>query len=362
NIFFDLLQRSLSTNSNSSSNGSLFVNVYSGTTEFVNNSNSNSNSYTIIPSNNNNSNTASNNNNNKDNSNSEKNKERLAPKMSQHGSNVDDILNPYSEIRQQLAHIAANLEAMNRMTQTINLRTFNENEMGELHNKNLRLGNHLMTRFREFKANLPAENDYSLEARMKRTLFYGLHQTFINLWHKNELFLQNYETKVKKNLRLHSKISEFHIIKRPIIDFRSFPFKNLFIYLVNSEATEQEIESLIENKTTKLFVDNILQETEKERQTLRDLMDRFNELRRLEKSIEEVHALFVRIQTLVMEQSETIQRVEFHAQQATLHVDKGADELDQAEKHQKRARKKKIILIAILVAVVLVLLLVGIYL
>lgn len=85
----------------------------------------------------------------------------------------------------------------------------------------------------------------------------------------------------------------------------------------------------------------ILQETEKERQTLRDLMDRFNELRRLEKSIEEVHALFMRIQTLVLEQSETIQRVEFHAQQATLFVDKGADELDQAEKNQKKARKVK---------------------
>jgi len=82
-----------------------------------------------------------------------------------------------------------------------------------------------------------------------------------------------------------------------------------------------------------------LQETEKERQLLREMMERFNELRRLEKSIEEVHALFMRIQTLVLEQSEVIQRVEFHAQQATLYVDKGADELDQAEQHQKRARK-----------------------
>ncbi|EDV45680.1 syntaxin-4 [Drosophila erecta] len=325
----ELLQRSLSTNSsNSSSNGSLLLNVYSGTTEFIiSNTGGNNNSYSVVSQNSHSSN----------NNNSSEPKDRSSSKMSQYGSNVDDILNPYTEIRQQLAHIAANLEAMNRIAQTINLRTFNENEMDELHNKNLRLGNQLMTRFNDFKANLPAENDYSLEARMKRTLFYGLHQTFINLWHKNELFLQNYETKVKKNLRLHTKI-------------------------INSEASEQEIELLIENKTTKLFVDNFLQETEKERQTLREMMERFNELRRLEKSIEEVHALFMRIQTLVMEQSEVIQRVEFHAQQATLYVDKGADELDQAEQHQKKARKKKIMLIAILAAVLLVLLLVGIYL
>nr|CAA16817.1 EG:95B7.1 [Drosophila melanogaster] len=296
----ELLQRSLSTNSsNSSSNGSLLLNVYSGTTEFIiGNTGGNNNSYSVVSQN---SHSCSNNNS------STEPKDRSSSKMTQYGSNVDDILNPYTEIRQQLAQIAANLETMNRMAQTVNLRTFNENEMDELHNKNLRLGNQLMTRFNDFKANLPAENDYSLEARMKRTLFYGLHQTFINLWHKNELFLQNYETKVKKNLRLHTKIT-----------------------------SEQEIELLIENKTTKLFVDN---ETEKERQTLREMMDRFNELRRLEKSIEEVHALFMRIQTLVMEQSEVIQRVEFHAQQATLHVDKGADELDQAEQHQKKARK-----------------------
>ncbi|XP_070065274.1 syntaxin-4 isoform X2 [Drosophila virilis] len=209
--------------------------------------------------------------------------------------------------------------------------------MDELHNRNLRLGNQLMNRFREFKANLPPETDYSLEARMKRTLFYGLYQTYINLWQKNELFLQNYETKVKKNLRMHSKI-------------------------INAEASEQEIELLIENKTTKLFVDNILQETDKERQTLRDLMDRFNELRKLEKSIEDVHALFMRIQTLVMEQSETIQRVEFHANQATLYTEKGGSELDKAKEYREKARKKKIMLIAILVAVVLVLIIIGIYL
>ncbi|XP_034118346.1 syntaxin-4 isoform X2 [Drosophila albomicans] len=292
----ELLQRSLSANStSSSSNGSLLLSVYNATTESLNNISNNSNS-----------------NNNNNNNSGDNNKDR--DKMAQHGTNVDAILNPYSEIRYQLAQIAANLEAMNRMSQTIHLRTFCENEMDELHNKNLRLGNQLMTRFKEFKANLPPETDYSLEARMKRTLFYGLYQTYINLWQKNELFLQNYETKVKKNLRMHSKI-------------------------INSEASEQEIELLIENKTTKLFVDNILQETEMERQTLRDLMDRFNELKKLEKSIEDVHALFMRIQTLVMEQSETIQRVEFHANQATLYTDKGATELDQAKEYKKKARR-----------------------
>lgn len=39
-------------------------------------------------------------------------------------------------------------------------------------------------------------------------------------------------------------------------------FKNFvtIYFLVNSEASEQEIELLIENKTTKLFVDNVSKE------------------------------------------------------------------------------------------------------
>lgn len=40
-----------------------------------------------------------------------------------------------------------------------------------------------------------------------------------------------------------------------------------------------------------------------------------------------------------LQQSETIQRVEFHAQQATLFVDKGADELEKADKLHKKALK-----------------------
>ncbi|XP_065363789.1 syntaxin-4 [Calliphora vicina] len=255
----------------------------------------------------------------------------------QQNTTVDAILNPYSEIRTHLAQIAANLESMNRMTQASNIRSFNENEMDQLRKHNLRLGNQLMTKFQEFKANLPAENDYTLEARMKRTLFYGLHQSYINMWTKNETFLQNYELKLKKNLQMQSRI-------------------------INCDATEEEIEELIANKTTSLFMGNILEETEKERKTLQDLMDRFNELKKLEKSIEEVHALFLRIQCLVMEQSETIQRVEFHAQQATLFVDKGADELEKADNLHKKALKKKVMLILIAIAVLLVLILIGVFL
>lgn len=257
--------------------------------------------------------------------------------MTELSTNVDAILNPYTEIRILLGTIVSNLETMNRMVQSINIRNFNEKELEELRNENLKIGTQLMAKFKDFKANLPPDDDYCLEARMKRTLFYGLHQSYINIWTRNEAFLQSYEDKLKKNLQLHSKIMNFN-------------------------STEEEVEELIANKTTSLFVGNILEETEKERRTLRDLMDRFSELKKLEKSLEDVHALFLRIQNLVLEQSETIQLVEYHAQQATLHIDKGADELEQAHVLKKKTRKKKMILLVIILTILLILIFVAIYL
>lgn len=49
-----------------------------------------------------------------------------------------------------------------------------------------------------------------MEARMKRTLFHGMHQEYINVWTSQEEFLQTYEAKLKKKLMLHSKISKFY--------------------------------------------------------------------------------------------------------------------------------------------------------
>uniref|UniRef100_A0A0K8TNM0 Putative snare protein syntaxin 1 n=1 Tax=Tabanus bromius TaxID=304241 RepID=A0A0K8TNM0_TABBR len=243
---------------------------------------------------------------------------------------VDDILGQYVEIRKNLQNIAANLNEMKKLVQTADLRQSTGNDMEKLRNQNLSIGTMLINRFKELKADLPKSDDYTLEARMKRTLFYGMHQEYINIWTSHEEFLQNYETKLKKNLQLHSKI-------------------------MNYQHTEEEVEELIRNKQTSLFVDNILEETERERRTLRDLLQRYSELEKLERSLSEVHALFLRIQNLVMEQSERIQVVEYHAQQASVRVDRGTENLEKARSLKQKALKCKTCLIISVIVVLFIL-------
>lgn len=89
------------------------------------------------------------------------------------------------------------------------------------------------------------------------------------------------------------------------------------------------------------FVGNVLEETEKYRLKLQDIIARHNELESLERSLVEVRDLFVKISTLVMEQGAMIQVVEYHAQQATLNVEEGAEQLEKARELKIKALKKK---------------------
>ncbi|XP_055385396.1 syntaxin-4 [Condylostylus longicornis] len=256
----------------------------------------------------------------------------FTPRELQRMRNIEDSLQQYSDIRLKLKQLESNLDEMIRMTQQTNLPHFNENELDTLRNKNLSLGQKLMTTFNTLKINLPDDKNFTLESRIKRGLFYGLQKYYNIIWHKNENFLTNYETKLKKQLLHNAKIISWNI-------------------------TEEEVEDLLATNNTNIFVDNILLDTENERRKLKDLMDRHSELIKLEKSIQDVHALFIRIQNLVAEQSDLINVIERNATQASEDVKSGEEKLDDARQIQRKVVKKKIWLYAFGVVLLIIVLL-----
>lgn len=54
--------------------------------------------------------------------------------------------------------------------------------------------------------NLPKEDDFTTLARMKRWLYYGFFQHYVLIWSKNEDFFQEYEQKLRNNLKKQSQI------------------------------------------------------------------------------------------------------------------------------------------------------------
>ena len=78
----------------------------------------------------------------------------------------------------------------------------------------------------------------------------------------------------------------------------------------------------------------------------------------LEKQIEEVAQLFKEIAVLVESQGEMVDNIYQNVLNAEVLVEKGKDNLEQAEKSQKSARKKKAICFIILFVVILIVFLV----
>merc|ERR1712209_185877 len=91
------------------------------------------------------------------------------------------------------------------------------------------------------------------------------------------------------------------------------------------------------------------------------LEDRHLEMVKLEKGIMEVHEMFLEISVLVESQGESVNRIEDSINHAAQNAEQGRQQLVEAEKKKKSARKLKFILAGIGVGVALVVLLLLIF-
>nr|XP_019535417.2 syntaxin-4 isoform X1 [Aedes albopictus] len=171
--------------------------------------------------------------------------------------------------------------------------------------------------------------------RIKHTQFLVIKDDYLNAYREHEEFVNYYENKVVNLMKMEAKAMSYNI-------------------------TDDEAAEMLASNQMSPFVGNILEETERERQKLRDIMERHSQLIELEKSLVEIRDLFVRISTLVMEQGSLVQVIEYYAQQASLNTDHGAHQLEKAREYKLKALKKKtwLLMWAVIILGVLVLLMI----
>ncbi|XP_013109526.1 syntaxin-4 isoform X2 [Stomoxys calcitrans] len=227
---------------------------------------------------------------------------------------IEALLKVYSEILREFHIITNNLEIMKDMIAAKNAKSFNEKEFFKTRQSSIQTGNNIMGQFQILETNLPKQNDFSTLARMKRILYYGLFQKYVEIWTETEQFLQNYEANTRKTLKTQSKI-------------------------LNIELNEEEIEALVSNKQTNLYACNILEDTEHARKTLDALTARLGDLKKLEKSLAEVHSMFIELQRMVVEQSVVMQSIEKHFLDAENYVEEAVEDIKHAEELHKKGVK-----------------------
>ncbi|XP_078741151.1 syntaxin-2-like [Lampetra fluviatilis] len=120
-------------------------------------------------------------------------------------------------------------------------------------------------------------------------------------------------------------------------------------------VTAEQLDSLIESGTSSVFTQGYILESQLTRQQLGEIQSRHEELLKLEKSIQEVHDMFINIAIMVATQGDMVNNIEEHVKSASEHTEKGRTVLEQAVTHKRSARKKKLVLAAcVAIAIVVI--------
>eukprot|EP00041_Stephanoeca_diplocostata_P012728 m.213906 g.213906 ORF g.213906 m.213906 type:complete len:306 (+) comp19064_c0_seq1:368-1285(+) len=126
--------------------------------------------------------------------------------------------------------------------------------------------------------------------------------------------------------------------------------------IVDPDIDEATVDHILETGgSTEIFKGKRLDEAEK---ALSDIRDRHEDILRLERSLKELHDMFVDMSVLVSEQGDMIDRIEHSVAKSNDYVESARKKVKKAEEYQRAARHKRwccLICILILIAVVLLL-------
>lgn len=197
--------------------------------------------------------------------------------------------------------------------------------------------NSLSNKSRTILKNMEIENEQFREIappgsghmRMRESKHRQLAATFLKVTKKLQKLQQFYRDKYKQQLERQYKI-------------------------VNPAATAEEIAKVTsdpEGAKAKIFASAVKDDAKK---TLNQMKDRFQDVKVIERSIIELHQLFLDLQTMVVEQGDMINRVEFNVDKTCDYTEEAAADMKMAVEYQKSIWKKKWFLVVIAIILILI--------
>lgn len=128
--------------------------------------------------------------------------------------------------------------------------------------------------------------------------------------------------------------------------------------IVKPNATAEELKQIVNDPNAaqaNIFASAVKDDAKK---TLSQMKDRFQDVKTIEKSILALHQLFLELQTLIVEQGDMINRVDYNVDKTVGYTDEAAADMKMAVQYQKSIWKKKwIMVILAIVGIILVMLL-----
>ncbi|XP_064620407.1 syntaxin isoform X2 [Lineus longissimus] len=115
--------------------------------------------------------------------------------------------------------------------------------------------------------------------------------------------------------------------------------------ITGKTTTNEELEDMLESGNPAIFTQGIITETQQAKQSLADIEARHADIMKLEKSIKELHDMFMDMAMLVESQGEMIDRIEYNVEQSVDYIETAKMDTKKAVKYQSKARRKKMLII-----------------
>ncbi|CAH8855659.1 unnamed protein product [Trichobilharzia szidati] len=175
------------------------------------------------------------------------------------------------------------------------------------------------------------KDDASADLRIRKTQFVSLSQSMATTMQQYGIIQIEYKERCKALLK-----RQLEVARRSV--------------------TDEELEDMLESGNPQIFTQGILTDTQQARQNLADIQARHMDIINLEKSIRELHELFLDMASLVETQGELIDRIDVNVKQTQDYVAEARQETKKAVVYKKKSRKKMLIIIGITVGVLLIIL------
>lgn len=255
---------------------------------------------------------------------------------------VEDFFNRMNSIKENVDTITEKVDNVRKRHQTINAAvSVQEEEKGkqELEQEQeiiKRLANSVRARLKKMQQEIEEEeknhneelerqgllgqaDEKSTEIRMKKTQQAAASRKFINVMTKYNSIQSDFRDMCKEKMKRQMEI-------------------------MGNEVDDERLEEILTSgEAVPVFTGDIVLDTQKSKQVLDDIQSRKNDILALEKSIKELAELFADMATLVQEQGEMIDRVEYNIEHSVDFVSRAVADTKKAIELQREARKKKII-------------------
>eukprot|EP00268_Persea_americana_P054080 TRINITY_DN6167_c0_g1_i2.p1 TRINITY_DN6167_c0_g1~~TRINITY_DN6167_c0_g1_i2.p1 ORF type:complete len:310 (-),score=53.35 TRINITY_DN6167_c0_g1_i2:281-1210(-) len=159
--------------------------------------------------------------------------------------------------------------------------------------------------------------------------------------------------------KLADAMEKFSVLRHLISSEYKDTVERRYFTITGEKPDDRTVEILISTGESETFLQKAIQEQGRGRvlETITEIQERHDAVKDMEKSLMELHQVFLDMSVLVQAQGEQLDDIESHVARANSFVRDGTGQLHTARKHQKNSRKCVCFAIVLLLVIILVIVL-----